>query len=79
MQVILSTHAPELLDDEGVRADEVLVLRVTGDGTTATLLSEIPETADEIDAELPTSEIVEALISPQDLSGLVAVGAGRRR
>lgn len=79
LQVILSTHAPELLDDEGVRAQEVLVLRVTGDGTTAALLSEIDEVADEVDAELPTSEIVEGLISPQDLSGLVAVGQERRR
>lgn len=79
MQVILSTHAPELLDDEGVRPHEVLVLQVTGDGTTATLLSEVIEVADEVEAELPTSEVVEGLISPRDLSGLVAVGQGRRR
>lgn len=72
MQVILSTHAPELLDDEGVRADEVLVLRVTDDGTIATPLSDIDEVADEVAAELPFSEITSELISPDDLSGLMS-------
>ncbi|MFT4126096.1 MAG: AAA family ATPase [Gordonia sp. (in: high G+C Gram-positive bacteria)] len=79
LQVLLSTHAPELLDDEGVLAREVLVLKVTGDGTTANLLSNIPEVEDEVAAELPTSEIVDGIISPQDLSGLVNVGVGKRR
>ncbi|TDZ76702.1 AAA family ATPase [Mycobacteroides salmoniphilum] len=78
MQVLLSTHAPELLDDEGVIPDEVLVLRVTGDGTTATLLSDIEEVADELDAELPTSTVVDGLIAPQDLADLIAVGHGKR-
>ncbi|ORX06177.1 AAA family ATPase [Mycolicibacillus trivialis] len=78
MQVLLSTHAPELLDDEGVVPTEVLVLQVTGDGTMARLLSEIDEVADELAAELPTSEIIDGLISPQDLSGLIAVGHGKR-
>lgn len=76
MQVILTTHAPELLDDEGIRADEVLVLRVTDDGTTATPLSEVSEAIDELDAELPFSEITSELISPGDLSGLLS--AARR-
>ncbi len=79
MQVLLSTHAPELLDDEGVLPREVLVLRVTGDGTSAALLSDIEEVKDEVDAELPTSEVVAGLVSPQDLSGLIAVGKGPRR
>ncbi|WP_116115906.1 AAA family ATPase [Austwickia chelonae] len=74
MQTLLSTHAPEILDDEGIRPSEVLVLRVTADGTTASLLSKIPEVAGEISAELPTSEIVNGLVSPTDLSGLVSVG-----
>jgi predicted ATPase len=79
MQVLLSTHAPDLLDDEGVVPHEVLVLRVTGDGTTATLLSDIDEVADELAAQLPTSDVVDGLISPQDLTGLVEVGQGKRR
>ena len=79
MQVLLSTHAPELLDDEGVSPSEILVLRVTGDGTTASLLSDIDEIGDELEAELPVSDIVDGLISPQDLSGLIAVGRGQGR
>lgn len=76
-QVLLSTHAPELLDDEGVHADEVLVLQVTKDGTTAKLLSNIEEVAPQVEAELPTSEIVQGLVSPGDLAGLIAIGTRR--
>lgn len=77
-QLIVSTHSPQLLDDEGVLPREVLVLRVTGDGTTGTLLSEIPDVAPLIDAELPLSEAVGALIEPDDLTGLHRFGAASR-
>lgn len=73
-QIILSTHAPELLDDEGVRADEVLVLRVGSDGTKSSLLSEIPEVRSDVEAELPLSDIVSTLIAPDDLRELARVG-----
>jgi predicted ATPase len=79
LQVVLSTHAPELLDDEGVSADEILVLQVTNDGTTAKLLSDLPEVAGEVEADLPTSDIVQSLITPQDLGDLISVGTSRRR
>ena len=79
LQVMLSTHAPELLDDETVLAEEVLVLRVTGDGTTASLLSDIPEVAAEVEADLPTSDIIQGLSALHDLRDLVAVGSGRSR
>jgi len=79
LQVVLSTHAPEILNDEGVRPNEVLVLRVTGDGTVASLLSEIEDVSAEVDVELPISEIVEGLIAPNDLSGLIAAGRTKRR
>lgn len=79
LQVVLTTHAPELLDDPGVLEDEVLVLQVTNDGTRAQLLSEIDDVQAEIEAELPTSEIVHGLIAPTNLEGLVSVASGRRR
>ncbi|KQQ19240.1 chromosome segregation protein SMC [Rathayibacter sp. Leaf299] len=79
LQVVLSTHAPELLDDEGVGAGEVLVLRVTRDGTVAQLLSTIDEVSGEVEADLPKSDIVDGLIAPQNLAGLVAVGQGKKR
>ena len=76
-QVILSTHAPEILDDEGVLPREVLVLQVTKDGTTATLLDQIDDVSDELAAGLPISDLVGELISPSDLAGLIAVGEKR--
>jgi predicted ATPase len=78
LQVILSTHAPEIVDDEGVDADEVLVLRVTNDGTVGQILSAIPEFAHELEAGLPKYEIVDELISPGDLAELVRAAAPRR-
>ncbi len=79
MQVFLSTHAPDLLDDEGMLPREVLVLRVTANGTVADLLSEIAEVAGELEAGLPISELVNSLVSPEDLRGLVSVEQARRR
>ncbi len=38
-QIMLTTHSPELLTDEGIRADEVLVLTPTADGTEGLILS----------------------------------------
>ena len=70
LQVILSTHAPELLDEEGINAKEILVLRVTDDGTTADLLSDIDRAMDNIDL-IPKSDIIHGLIAPQELQGLV--------
>ncbi len=78
-QVLLSTHAPGLLDDEGMLPREILVLRVADDGTVAKLLSDISEVEAELAADLPKSEIVDGLISPQDLSGLLVVGQAKRR
>ena len=77
--MVVTTHAPELLDDEGVRADEVLVLRVTQDGSTADVLSDLPEVEGEVVAQLPISDTVDGLIAPHDLAGLIAVGQGNRR
>ena len=71
MQVILSTHSPELLDDEGIRPGEVLVLQVTSDATVANQLSEIAEVEAQISADLPLSEVVAELINPGDLTGLI--------
>ena len=70
MQVILSTHSPELLD-EGIRPGEVLVLQVTSDATVANQLSDIAEVEAQISADLPLSEVVAELISPGDLTGLI--------
>jgi predicted ATPase len=79
LQVVVTTHALELLDDEGVRPDEVLVLRVTPDGSTADVLQDIAEVEGELIAQLPISDTVNGLIAPHDLAGLIVVGQGKRR
>ena len=79
LQAVVTTHAPELLDDEGVRPDEVLVLRVTPDGSIADVLAGIADVHGELAAELPISDTVNGLIAPHDLAGLIAVGQGKRR
>lgn len=78
LQVVLSTHSPDILDDEGVRASEILVLNVTEDGTVASLLSDIPSIQSRLRAELPKSEIVNSLIAPDDLRELVTLGRSLR-
>lgn len=42
-QIILSTHSPELLRDEGIGLDEVLLLRPSPEGTEVTLAREFQE------------------------------------
>ena len=77
LQVVISTHSPEILDDETIRPSEVLVLQVTDEGTNARLLSGIPQVRSQVEAELPISEIVDQLIAPRDLSGLVSAVRSR--
>lgn len=78
LQIILSTHAPEILNDEGIGPDEVLVLRVTDDGSRADLLSSLPKAMDDLDLGLTVSEVVDGLIAPADLAGLLKAARSRR-
>ena len=78
LQIILSTHAPEILNDEGIDPDEVLVLRVTDDGSRADLLSSLPKAMDDLDLGLTVSEAVDGLIAPADLAGLLKAARSRR-
>ena len=71
LQIVLSTHAPELLDEEGINPKEILVLQVTDDGTTANLLSSISNAIEDIEIGLPVSDAINGLIAPEELQGLV--------
>ena len=71
LQIVLSTHAPELLDEEGISPREILILRVTDDGTTADLLSDLDHPMDNIELGLPTSDVIHQLIAPHELQGLI--------
>lgn len=77
LQILVSTHAPEILNDEGVSTREVLVLRATDDGTRADLLAALPEVAD-LELGLSMSDVVDGLIAPRDLSGLTAAARSSR-
>ena len=72
LQIVLSTHAPELLDEEGISPKEILVLQVTDDGTTANLLSNLDNAIDDIEIGLSVSDIINGLIAPEELQGLVS-------
>lgn len=67
LQTVVTTYSPELLADEGINPDEVLVLRVGSDGTTPVLMSQIPEIADQLEAQLPLPDMINELIAPRDL------------
>ena len=61
IQMVKTTHSPELLSDETIGADQVLLLRTTDKGTTGELLSESedPRIRAAVEAQFPPSEVVE--------------------
>ncbi|SES22553.1 AAA family ATPase [Corynebacterium cystitidis] len=74
MQVVMTTHSPDLLDDEGIHPNEVLVLKVGDESTTASLLGQIdnPEAQALLAAPgLTNSDVVERLIDPIELRPLI--------
>ncbi|TXR55207.1 AAA family ATPase [Quadrisphaera setariae] len=77
VQVILTTHSPELLGDESLGADEVLLLTVGGDGTTATLVADIPEAAQAVEDGMNLADVGLPRTAPRSVEQLVkAVFAG---
>lgn len=77
-QVILTTHSPELLTDDGVRPDEVLVLTTTDDGTEGALLRADPTAAALIDAGLSVAEVGLARTEPPGAHALRLVDLAPR-
>ncbi|HEV8652922.1 MAG TPA: AAA family ATPase [Actinomycetes bacterium] len=69
-QVLLSTHAGEILADEGLGLDETLVLFPGPEGTTALLASEIRDVKEFIDTGMNLEEILRPLTEPQDVNDL---------
>lgn len=56
-QVILTTHSPDLLRDEGVGADEILVLEPGTDGTTGFILADDVDALADIASGLTIAEV----------------------
>ncbi|MGQ0742864.1 MAG: AAA family ATPase [Acidimicrobiales bacterium] len=69
-QVFLSTHAPEVLADEGLGLDEVLLLFPGPEGTTATLAADIPDVRNLVDVGLNLGEILQASTEPEGVGQL---------
>jgi predicted ATPase len=57
-QILLSTHSPELLRDEGIGLDEVLLLTPGREGTTVATAASEAEIRELLDGGLPLAEIV---------------------
>jgi predicted ATPase len=70
-QVMLTTHSPELLADEGISPDEVLVLTPTTDGTVGALLASDPEAAADVEAGLTVAEVARSRSSLEGVDALM--------
>lgn len=57
-QMLISTHSPELLRDEGIGLDEVLLLTPDREGATVTLASKMEDVADLLHGGLSLPEVV---------------------
>ena len=65
VQIFLSSHATEVVDDGTVNEDEVLVLLPGEDGTKGSLLSDCEGIEDYLDAGVPFSEIIGLLMGEE--------------
>lgn len=77
-QIILTTHSPELLNDDGIRADEVLLLTPTADGTAGVVLSTDNEAVTLIESGLTVAEVALPRTEPPNIDALAEVTLGRR-
>jgi predicted ATPase len=65
-QVILSTHSPDLLSDEGIGPEEVLMLNPTTEGTEVSLASDIEQVKGLLKyGKLPVGDVVLSYTAPQ--------------
>ena len=69
-QVIVSTHSPGLLEDEGIGAHEVLFLEPSSEGATVQVGFEFQEILHMLDAGISMSEIAMSRTRPRELHGL---------
>ncbi len=57
-QLVMSTHSPDLLDDDGMGLDEVLLLRPSEEGTAVEHAATIAEVRALLEAGVPLSELL---------------------
>ncbi len=76
-QVFISTHSSDLLSDEGISADEVLLVRPSEDGSTIQIGAHIEEVVTQLQAGLTVAEAVMPRTTPQGLEELPLFDRGR--
>lgn len=78
-QVLVSSHAEELIDDPGIDPSELVVLTPTEDETTARLGSTVPELVRAAEVGLTLAPIVTALTRPTEIAKLPTAFSGAAR
>ena len=66
-QTLVSTHSPELLEDEGIGAHETLLLRPSEEGTEVHLCADSESIIRELEAGLSMADVALARTQPSDL------------
>lgn len=69
-QILISTHSPELLSDEGIGLDEVLLLRPEDEGTAITTASSIVDVHELLEAGIPLADVVLPRTRPRGVEQL---------
>lgn len=77
-QILLTTHSPDLLEDEGIRPEEVLELDPTSDGTTGKTFDQIPDAMELLNSGLSLAEIVRARSAPPGIERLASISLAAR-
>jgi len=66
-QVLLTTHAPEMLRDPGIGMDEVLLLIPGAEGTEVRTAASLPDVKPLLDADVSLAEILAPKTEPKDV------------
>lgn len=74
-QVLLTTHAAELLGDEGIGLDEAVVLFPGEEGTTAEIAANIGDVTELIDTGMNLDEVLRPMTEPRMVNDFSRLGA----
>ncbi len=77
-QIILTTHSPDLLEDEGIGADEVLELEPTTDGTVGSTLDKIETVSQLLDSGISIADVVRTRSAPPGIERLATIAISSR-
>ena len=73
-QVIVTTHSPDLLRDEGIGLNEVLLLQPSSEGTKVSAARDVGQIQTLVEAGISLDEAVVPVTSPPDAHGIALTG-----